>query len=119
MKHVVCFSGGKDSTALVLWAKESLPEFTAVFCDTKWESDLTPLYIEYIDQTVLGGKLITLTSTKYSNGMRDLVRITSPAASRLDSMRLAASGFLGRMTCFGTSKALTKINCPSFLAALA
>jgi len=37
MKHVVCFSGGKDSTALVLWAKENLAEFTTVFCDTGWE----------------------------------------------------------------------------------
>ena len=30
MKHIVCFSGGKDSTALILWAKENLPEFTTV-----------------------------------------------------------------------------------------
>lgn len=43
MKHIVQFSGGKDSTALVLWAKEQgWPEgFTAVFCDTGWESDET------------------------------------------------------------------------------
>lgn len=33
MKHIVCFSGGKDSTALVLRAKENLPEFTTV-CGT-------------------------------------------------------------------------------------
>lgn len=41
MKHVVCFSGGKDSTALVLWAKENLAEFITVFCDTGWEHKIT------------------------------------------------------------------------------
>jgi 3'-phosphoadenosine 5'-phosphosulfate sulfotransferase (PAPS reductase)/FAD synthetase len=75
MKHIVSFSGGKDSTALVLWAKENLPEFTAVFCDTKWEYKLTYAYIEEVNQTVLGGKLVRLTSEKYPDGMRQLVQI--------------------------------------------
>lgn len=48
MKHIVCFSGGKDSTALVLWAKENLPEFTTVFCDTGWEHPITYAYVEEI-----------------------------------------------------------------------
>lgn len=65
MKHVVCFSGGKDSTALILWAKENLPEFATVFCDTGWESPLTLAYIEEIDRTLLGGSLIRLASVKY------------------------------------------------------
>lgn len=74
MRHVVCFSGGKDSTALVLWAKENLPEFTTVFCDTKWEHEITYAYVEEINQALLGGKLVTLKSEKYE-GMRDLVTI--------------------------------------------
>lgn len=69
MKHIVQFSGGKDSTALVLWAKENLPEFTAVFCDTGWEHPLTYEYIERINQAQLGGKLVTLVS----EGMPHLV----------------------------------------------
>lgn len=73
MKHIVQFSGGKDSTALVLWAKENLTEFTTVFCDTGWEHPLTYAYVQHINETQLGGKLVTLKSEKYPGGMRDLV----------------------------------------------
>jgi 3'-phosphoadenosine 5'-phosphosulfate sulfotransferase (PAPS reductase)/FAD synthetase len=73
MTHIVQFSGGKDSTALVLWARENLPEFTAVFCDTGWEHPLTYAYIQHINETVLGGKLVTVKSEKYPGGMRELV----------------------------------------------
>lgn len=73
MKHIICFSGGKDSTALLLWAIENLEEFTTVFCDTGWEHPITMAYIEEINQTLLGGKLITLTSKKYPQGMVQLV----------------------------------------------
>ena len=70
MKHVVCFSGGKDSTALVLWAKENLPEFTTVFCDTGWEHPITYAYVEEINQTVLGGGgLVYLHSETYKDMM--------------------------------------------------
>ena len=75
MKHVVCFSGGKDSTALILWAKENLPEFTTVFCDTGWEHPITYAYIEEINRNVLDGKLVSLKSEKYPGGMRELVQI--------------------------------------------
>lgn len=75
MKHVVCFSGGKDSTALVLWAKENLPQFTTVFCDTGWEHPITYAYIDEINATVLGGSLVVLQSAKYPSGMRVLVEI--------------------------------------------
>lgn len=71
-KHIVAFSGGKDSTALVLWAMENLPEFTAVFCDTGWEHHMTYEYIEYINKTLLDGKLVTIRSEKFS-GMEELV----------------------------------------------
>jgi 3'-phosphoadenosine 5'-phosphosulfate sulfotransferase (PAPS reductase)/FAD synthetase len=75
LKHVVCFSGGKDSTALVLWALENLPEFTTVFCDTGWEHPITYAYVEEINQTLLGGKLVVLKSEKYPDGMKQLVQI--------------------------------------------
>lgn len=67
MKHIVCFSGGKDSTALVLWAKDNLPEFTAVFCDTGWEHPITYAYVEEINQKLLGGKLVRLQSEDYAD----------------------------------------------------
>jgi len=73
MTHIVQFSGGKDSTALVLWAKEQGWPFTAVFCDTGWEHPLTYAYVQHINETQLDGKLVTLSSTKYPGGMRELV----------------------------------------------
>src|SRR5271165_4824423 len=69
MKHIVCFSGGKDSTALVLWAKENLSEFTTVFCDTNWEHPITYAYIEEINESQLGGNLVTLHSDEYDDLM--------------------------------------------------
>lgn len=72
MKHVVCFSGGKDSTALVCWAKENLEEFETVFCDTGWESPITYAYIQEINDRLLNGRLIVLKSEKYA-GFEDLV----------------------------------------------
>lgn len=70
-RNIISFSGGKDSTALVLWARENLSEFETVFCDTGWEHPLTYAYIEYINTTVLDNKLITLKSSKYT-GFEDL-----------------------------------------------
>lgn len=51
-KHIVSFSGGKDSTALLLWAKETLSKFDAAFCDTGWEDPITYSYIKYISENV-------------------------------------------------------------------
>lgn len=69
---VAAFSGGIDSTALLLWLREHGP-FSAVFCDTGWEHPVTYKYIEMINRTLLDGKLVTIKSSKYKNGMRDLV----------------------------------------------
>jgi 3'-phosphoadenosine 5'-phosphosulfate sulfotransferase (PAPS reductase)/FAD synthetase len=81
MTHIVCFSGGKDSTALVLWAKENLPEFTTVFCDTGWEHPITYAYIEEINSTVLDGMLCRLTSEKYPSGFVQLCELKGRAPS--------------------------------------
>jgi 3'-phosphoadenosine 5'-phosphosulfate sulfotransferase (PAPS reductase)/FAD synthetase len=62
MTHIIQFSGGKDSTALVLWAKKNLLDFVAVFCDTGWEYEHTYDYIDDIDRIVLAGGLIRLDS---------------------------------------------------------
>jgi 3'-phosphoadenosine 5'-phosphosulfate sulfotransferase (PAPS reductase)/FAD synthetase len=76
MLRVVQFSGGKDSTALVLWAREQfgVDGFTAVFCDTGWEHELTYSYIAHINDTVLAGRLVTIRNEKIPGGMVELVR---------------------------------------------
>src|SRR4051794_3325240 len=71
MRHIVCFSGGKDSTALICWAKENLEELDTVFCDTGWEHPLTYAYVQEINEKILDGKLITLKSEKYE-GFEDM-----------------------------------------------
>lgn len=66
------FSGGKDSTASLIWAiKEyGLYNIIAVFCDTEWEHTKTYDYIKYVKKK-LNLNLITLHSKIY-NGMIDL-----------------------------------------------
>jgi 3'-phosphoadenosine 5'-phosphosulfate sulfotransferase (PAPS reductase)/FAD synthetase len=73
--HAVAYSGGKDSTALILWAKENLPFFVPIFCDTGWEHKITLAYIEKINREVLGNSLVVLKSKKYEHGMTSLVQI--------------------------------------------
>lgn len=73
MIHVAAFSGGKDSTALLLWLREQGIEHTAVFCDTGWEHPLTYAYIEEINQRVLEGRLVTVRNPRWTDGMRSLV----------------------------------------------
>lgn len=72
--RIVQFSGGKDSTALVLWAREhfGLEGFIPMFCDTKSEHPITMAYVERINRTVLYGRLVVRSSLKY-DGMIDLV----------------------------------------------
>lgn len=72
MINLAQFSGGKDSTAMLLWMKEQGIEYTAVFCDTGWEHPLTYAYIEEINQTVLGGRLVILRNQDW-DGFRGLV----------------------------------------------
>jgi len=51
MKYIVSVSGGKDSTASLLYMLERVPreDVIAVFCDTKWESDVVYKYLEYLE----------------------------------------------------------------------
>ena len=53
MINVICFSGGKDSTTLLLWARRALlrpyvDSYRVIFCDTGWEHQLTLDYVEYV-----------------------------------------------------------------------
>ena len=58
-RHILCMSGGKDSTALALYMRDRVPEMEYVFCDT--EKELTETY-EYLNQVeaFLGKKIIRL-----------------------------------------------------------
>lgn len=76
MLHIVCYSGGKDSTALLCWAEENLESYIAAFCDTRWEHKWTQVYIpEIIEQLTRCSRYHVLTSTKYPGGMRQLVEL--------------------------------------------
>jgi len=68
MKVIVQFSGGKDSLATLIWAinKYGKDKTEAVFCDTKWEHEITYKHILEITKQ-LQVKLITLSSKKYSS----------------------------------------------------
>jgi 3'-phosphoadenosine 5'-phosphosulfate sulfotransferase (PAPS reductase)/FAD synthetase len=70
-RNIVSFSGGKDSTALIIWAKDNLDDFETVWMDTGWEHPLTYGYVDYIDQELLNGNLRRLKSSEYE-GFEDL-----------------------------------------------
>jgi 3'-phosphoadenosine 5'-phosphosulfate sulfotransferase (PAPS reductase)/FAD synthetase len=74
MKYIVSVSGGKDSTALLLYALNNLQvssedEIVPVFCDTGWEHDDTYRYLDYLEKK-LGIKIIRIKSEL--GGMREL-----------------------------------------------
>lgn len=78
MKRIICYSTGKDSTALALWAKEifSAGDIVLLFDDTLWEHDWTYAYLEKHARLIVpGSQFVRLVSEKYPNGMRDLVQI--------------------------------------------
>jgi 3'-phosphoadenosine 5'-phosphosulfate sulfotransferase (PAPS reductase)/FAD synthetase len=58
-RHILCMSGGKDSTALALYMRDRVSEMEYVFCDT--DKELTETY-EYLNQVeaFLGKKIIRL-----------------------------------------------------------
>lgn len=52
MKYLVSLSGGKDSTACLLWALETLPreDIVPYYIDTKWEHDAVYEYLDYLEE---------------------------------------------------------------------
>ena len=70
MKHIITFSGGKDSLALLIWAKKNLTDFEVVSCDTKWESAKTYKHIDEVEND-LSIKIKRLTNLDF-DGLVDL-----------------------------------------------
>lgn len=71
MIHVLSISGGKDSTALWLWALETgLSPILPLFCDTKWEKDETYAYLDFLEARL--GSLVRLTSEGFEERTRRL-----------------------------------------------
>ena len=52
MKYLLSLSGGKDSTACLLWALETLPKEDIIpyYIDTKWEHDAVYEYLDYLEK---------------------------------------------------------------------
>ena len=50
MKYLLSLSGGKDSTACLLWALDTLPkeDIITYYIDTKWEHDAVYEYLDYL-----------------------------------------------------------------------
>jgi len=51
MKYLVSLSGGKDSTACLLWALDTLPKEDIIpyYIDTKWEHHVVYEYLDYLE----------------------------------------------------------------------
>ncbi|MFL6313517.1 MAG: phosphoadenosine phosphosulfate reductase family protein [Terriglobales bacterium] len=47
VRHILCMSGGKDSTALALYMRDRVPDMEYIFCDT--DKELTETY-EYLNR---------------------------------------------------------------------
>ena len=67
--HVILWSGGKDSSALLIWALQNLPKdrLKVIFCDTGWESPITYQFIQEVNHQHLNNELIILKSKKYDS----------------------------------------------------
>ena len=59
VRHILCMSGGKDSTALALYMRDRVSDMEYVFCDT--DKELTETY-EYLNrvEAFLGKKIVRL-----------------------------------------------------------
>jgi 3'-phosphoadenosine 5'-phosphosulfate sulfotransferase (PAPS reductase)/FAD synthetase len=67
-KYLVTFSGGKDSLAIILWAKANLvfDQWDVVFCDTGHEAKITYEYIDWIEKQI-GKKFIRLKTNVFED----------------------------------------------------
>jgi len=59
MRHILCMSGGKDSTALALYMRNRVENMEYVFCDTDKELSETYEYLNRVE-AFLGKKIIRL-----------------------------------------------------------
>jgi len=58
-------SGGKDSTAMVLYFIELGLDFEPIFCDTGWEHEQTYEYLDYLEKMVIKKPIKRLRNEKY------------------------------------------------------
>jgi 3'-phosphoadenosine 5'-phosphosulfate sulfotransferase (PAPS reductase)/FAD synthetase len=70
-KIAISYSGGKDSTAMLLLAKEMGLDFIATYQDTGFEHSVHYEYLDYIEKAT-GVEIVRIQSEKY-NGMFDLI----------------------------------------------
>jgi hypothetical protein len=61
VRHILCMSGGKDSTALALYMRDREPSMEYIFCDTGKELKETYQYLNQVE-AFLGKKIIRLNS---------------------------------------------------------
>lgn len=59
IRHILCMSGGKDSTALALYMRDKVPDMEYIFCDTDKELQETYDYLNRVE-AFLGKKIIRL-----------------------------------------------------------
>src|SRR5207302_2698109 len=59
MRHILCMSGGNDSTALALYMRDRIPNMEYVFCDTDKELKETYAYLNRVE-AFLGKKIVRL-----------------------------------------------------------
>lgn len=78
-RHIVCLSGGKDSSALAVYLRDNIPNLEYVFCDTGEELPETYDYI-YKLQDYLGRKIVWLKSDKDFKYYLDLFNGVLPDA---------------------------------------
>jgi 3'-phosphoadenosine 5'-phosphosulfate sulfotransferase (PAPS reductase)/FAD synthetase len=62
VRHILCMSGGKDSTALALHMRDRVPDMEYVFCDTDKELKETYEYLNRVE-AFLGKKIVRLNAT--------------------------------------------------------
>lgn len=62
-RHILCLSGGKDSTALAIFMRDKVPEMEYVFCDTQKELPETYEYLEKVE-AYLGKPIVRLNAER-------------------------------------------------------
>lgn len=77
--NVLTFSGGKDSTAMWLYAIEQGVEVMPVFNDTGHEHQLTYEYVEYLDKRLGSVKQIKADFTKQIENKREYISAHWPS----------------------------------------
>ena len=78
MRHICGISGGKDSSALAVYMRESVPDMEYFFCDTGAELPETYAYLAKLE-VVLGKPIARLNSTRGFDHYFEVFRGTLPS----------------------------------------